>query len=157
MLIQNYGLFWREDRVDWGAGSRRGKLLGYWNGGKWCEVDFREQSGIYVLYDSSYKIIYIGQAGHKNSRLFNRLKQHRKDHLAERWSIFSWFGTRPVDGSEKKGWFLGDEDFSTDLSSVLNHIEGILIAACEPPLNKQGGRFGDAERYLQRKPIQEEE
>lgn len=36
------------------------------------------------------------------------------------------------------------------LEGVLDHIEAILIASSEPPLNLQRGRFGqDVEQYLQ--------
>jgi hypothetical protein len=114
------------------------------------------QRGIYVLYDDSYSIIYVGQAGRGSQNLFSRLKQHRKDHLAERWSRFSWFGIVPVTDE----WELDDDDeieFDTDLPSVLNHIEAILLATAEPPLNLQRGRFGnDVEKYLQEEPVEEE-
>lgn len=156
MLIQNYGLFWQEERINWGAGKRKGSLPGYWRGGKWCEVEFRYQKGVYVLYDSNYRIVYVGQAGRKNQCLFDRLKQHRKDALAERWSMFSWFGTRPVVEVDDDKYALGDQQLTTDIPSVLNHIEAILIASCEPPLNRQGGRFGNAEQYLQRRYEEEE-
>ena len=39
------------------------------------------------------------------------------------------------------------------LPSVLDHIEAILLAAAEPPLNLQRGRFGDeVQQYLQHVP-----
>ncbi|MEQ1540035.1 MAG: GIY-YIG nuclease family protein [Sphingorhabdus sp.] len=148
MLIQNYGLFWKADRVKWGAGKNKGTLEGYLTGAKReGSVDFREQRGVYVLYDDTFRIVYVGQAGRGNHTLFGRLKTHRRDHLAERWSRFSWFGVREV----TVNWVLGkDTDFKTDLPSVLSHIEAILIATAEPPLNLQRGRFGaDVEQYLQ--------
>jgi hypothetical protein len=151
MLIQNYGLFWREDRVNWGKPKTRGTLEGYLTGAKrQGSVDFRDQRGIYVLYDQTFKIVYVGQAGRGNQCLFARLKQHKRDHLAERWARFSWFGTREV--TEK--WVLAeDTDFDTALPAVLDHIEGILLATAEPPLNLQRGRFGpDVEQYLQQPP-----
>ncbi len=70
--------------------------------------------------------------------------------------MFSWFGTRPVVEVSKEKFELGEPSIETDFPHVLNHIEAILIAACEPPLNRQGGRFGDAEQYLQQ-PYEEEE
>jgi len=37
-----------------------------------------------------------------------------------------------------------------EISNVLNHMEAVLIHSAEPPLNRQGGRFGDiVEQYLQ--------
>ena len=147
MLVRSFGLFWRENRVNWGKPGTLGTLEGFLVGAKrQGSVDFRDQRGIYVLYDDTFRIVYVGQAGRGNQCLFARLKQHKRDHLAERWSKFSWFGTRAV----TKGWVLAeDEDFTPTLPDVLNHIEGVLIAAAEPPLNRKGGTFGDAEKYLQ--------
>ena len=51
ILISNVGFFWREDHVFWGAGSSAGSLLGVPAKNVTAEaIDFREQSGIYVLY-----------------------------------------------------------------------------------------------------------
>lgn len=155
MLIQNYGLFWHRDRVNWGKGRNRGTLNGYLTGAKreGC-VDFRDQRGIYVLYDETFRIVYVGQAGRGSQCLFSRLKQHKRDHLAERWARFSWFGTRYV----TEDWELAaDSKFKTDLPAVLDHIEAILLATAEPPLNLQRGRFGsDVEQYLQEEVKDEE-
>jgi hypothetical protein len=42
----------------------------------------------------------VGQAGaNDQQRLFDRLKQHTKDQLADRWSKFSWFGVRSVNNT----------------------------------------------------------
>lgn len=148
MLIRNYGLFWHEQRVNWGKPKVSGTLEGYCRGAKtWGAIDFREQRGVYVLYDTTFKPVYVGQAGRGNQCLFARLKQHRRDHLAERWSRFSWFGTRSVDGY---GSLKDDEEFAPKLPNVLDHIEAILLAVSEPPLNLQRGRFGSkVEQYLQ--------
>jgi len=147
-LIANMGLFWREDCVFWGASNNKGELLGKLAGAKRSrEVDFRRQRGIYVLY-SEFRIIYIGQAGSGNASLFGRLKRHTRDDLAERWDRFSWFGLDPVLSS----WRLAAtvKRAAPNTETILNHIEGILIHATEPPLNRQGGSFGpDVERYLQ--------
>ena len=64
-LIQNYGLYWRRDRVEWGQQGRvRGALWGKERGGKKkLPVDFRAQKGIYALYDDSFNLVYVGQAG----------------------------------------------------------------------------------------------
>lgn len=153
MLIKNYGLFWRLDEVDWGAGSRRGHLRGVWKGGKregW--TDFREQRGIYVLYDANFNMIYAGQAGSGIGYLFDRLKYHTRNHLADRWTRFSWFGTRDVRFDKHSQLYVLDEDreFQPTLNEVLNQIEGVLIAAAEPKLNRQGPRWGDGTyQYLQ--------
>lgn len=149
MLIQNYGLFWRLDQVYWGRQRDPGRLLGRRaKKAKSNKVDFRHQRGVYVLYDDNFKIVYLGQAGGRNrGTLFKRLRKHKRDHLAQRWSRFSWFGICPVVGDRL------DERYtpaSPSIEGVLNHIEGILLAAAEPPLNLQRGRFGDdVERFLQ--------
>jgi hypothetical protein len=152
MLIQNYGLFWRRAWIHFGAGGEgnAGHLKGIRTGAKTSDpVDFREQQGVYCLYDENFRLVYVGQAGGKNDqRLFGRLKQHREDYVSERWTKFSWFGIRPV----LKGGELRVEKTSAhpEIGDVLNHIEAILIAAAEPVHNRQGGRFGDAvEQYLQ--------
>lgn len=62
MLIKNYGLFWNLEEVDWGykgpGGS--GTLLGRYARKLRSEpVNFREQQGVYVLYDDNFRIIYV--------------------------------------------------------------------------------------------------
>lgn len=152
MLIHNYGLFWRADHVFWGRSGPDGSghLKGVEAKNRTSNpVDFREQQGVYVLYDEGFKLLYVGQAGaNDKQRLFDRLKQHTRDQLADRWSRFSWFGTRSVNNSgELKA--LKSAAHPT-VGEVLNHIEAILISAAEPPHNRQGGRFGeDVEQYLQ--------
>jgi hypothetical protein len=147
-LIHAYGLFWKEDDVHWGKGSQRGQLLGVPAAGRSQEpVDFRGQAGIYVLY-ADYDLVYVGQAGSGRARLFARLRGHRRDHLANRWNRFSWFGTRRVltQGRLAKA----TTRHHPTLSSVLHQLEAVLIAAAEPPLNRKGGNFGsNAARYLQ--------
>jgi hypothetical protein len=150
MLIQNYGLFWRREKVSWGAQGRgrNGTLLGrYARHLRDAAVDFREQQGVYVLFDDSFKVVYVGQAGRGEQRLFNRLRNHKSDHLAERWSRFSWFGLLPVvNGVLNLEHAIPEQP----VVGVLNHIEAILIAAAEPPLNLQRGRFGnEVQQYLQ--------
>jgi hypothetical protein len=150
MLIQNYGLFWRRALIHFGAGKNAGHLKGKPVGAKRDDpVDFRDQQGVYCLYDDGFRVVYVGQAGGKNDqRLFDRLKQHREDFVSDRWTKFSWFGIRRV---------LGNGDLQVekatahpDIGDVLNHIEAILIAAAEPVHNRQGGRFGESvEQYLQ--------
>lgn len=150
LLIQNYGLFWTRSKVFWGRQKNLGHLEGRRAGKrKGKPVDFRMQQGVYVLYDENFRLVYVGQAGsNENQRLFARLKQHRKDKLADRWTRFSWFGTRRVLKSHK----LSTEVIRTSVAPtvILNQVEAILISSTEPPLNLQGGRFGKAvSHYLQ--------
>jgi len=150
VLIANYGLFWKRKKVFWGRQGVSGKLLGTLATNlKDGQVDFREQQGIYVLYDDNFRMVYAGQTGAKdNQRLFIRLKQHERDALADRWTRFSWFGIRSVN---KDGTLRAEKSTAHPaISGVLDHIEAILIAAAEPPHNRQGGRFGEkVEQYLQ--------
>jgi len=143
MLIQNYGLFWRRGDVFWGRPKVSGHLKGYPARAPFRIVDFREQQGVYCLYDDGFKLVYVGQAGaNDDQRLFVRLRQHNKDALADRWSRFSWYGMRWV---KKNAPELANEVTATHTKpgDILNHIEAILISAAEPPHNRQGGRFGN--------------
>ena len=101
MLLRNYGLFWRREAIFWGKPGTAGHLKGSRPNSKSSEpIDFREQQGIYVLYDDNFILLYVGQAGaNENHNLFERLRNHREDQLAARWSKFSWFGIRRVNKS----------------------------------------------------------
>ena len=143
MLIRNYGLFWKRAWIHFGAGSNPGHLKGVKVGAKSSDpVNFRDQQGVYCLYDDNFSLVYVGQAGGKNDqRLFDRLKQHREDFVSERWSKFSWFGVRRVLLTNE---LAGETEAAhPEISDVLNHIEAILIVAAEPVHNRQGGRFGE--------------
>lgn len=146
-VIKNYGLMWRRDSVFWGKAHRRGVLLGRHSG---RVIDFREQIGVYVLYDEARRPIYVGQAGQGNARLFRRLRAHRRDGLAHRWQYFSWFGLLNV---KKNGQLSGRDNrakrVTGTIGSTLNEIEGVLIAATEPPFNKQGAKFKGIIRFRQ--------
>jgi hypothetical protein len=139
-IIQTYGLFWNESDVYWNTTSKNAQLLGFPHRSKNSGPrNFKDQVGIYVLY-SGHDIIYVGQTGSGNNRLFSRLKKHRNDHLAGRWDKFSWFGLlRLLDSGRLSGANLRT---TSSLQVSLNHIEAVLLAATEPVLNKQGGRFG---------------
>lgn len=149
MLIYSYGLFWKERDVHWGKSGtgNAGHLKGRYAKNSEYVVDFREQSGIYVL-QSNFNVVYVGQAGYGNQKLFNRLKMHKFDHLSGRWDTFSWFGTRSV--NENRSLKAEKENYSSSHHILLNHLEAVLIATSEPPLNRQSGKFGDdVEQYLQ--------
>jgi len=89
-LIANYGLFWKRNKVWWGkqGGTNAGQLCGILaSNATGRPVDFRYQQGVYTLYDDNFRMVYAGQAGaNDKQRLFDRLKQHRADALADRWS-----------------------------------------------------------------------
>jgi len=146
-MIRSYGVHWHVDGVFWGKPNNSGTLLGAASRSvKAVPVDFREQRGIYALY-ADYELVYVGQTGAGDDRLFKRLKAHKSDHLSERWNRFSWFGTQ---------WVTVKHCLSTDTAAVyqtveaaLNIMEAVSIAIGEPRLNLQRGRWGDATQYFQ--------
>jgi hypothetical protein len=146
-MIRTYGLFWKVEDVFWGRPRNPGRLIGSKSqSARAIAVDFRQQRGIYALY-ADYELVYIGQTGAGEDRLFDRLKFHLSDHLVERWNRFSWFGTQ---------WVTRQHRLSTDTAAVhqdmakaLNILEATAIAIAEPRLNLQRGRWGDAKQYFQ--------
>jgi len=148
MLIRNFGHLWERKYINYGRPKVKGHLKGYKN--KARQIDFRDQIGIYVLFDRDLLPVYIGQAG-RNQRLFGRLKQHESDHLWNRWEHFSWFGFRRVNKSSGELSLFDrlNKTFKVSGSLLLNEIEGALITALEPKLNKQGARWKDVEEYFQ--------
>jgi hypothetical protein len=147
-IIKNYGLRWVRDQVYWGSPGVSGSLSGKGNS---KSIDFKEQIGIYILYEPIFTPVYIGQAGFGKATLLQRLRNHRNDHLRDRWTSFSWFGFREVN---KDGSLSARQDASTSMSitygSALDEIEGILIEVLEPRLNKQGASWQKtAQEYVQ--------
>jgi hypothetical protein len=140
---------WERDRVFWGYGGALGTLLGSSRQRKGT-INFREQIGVYVLYDLAMKPVYVGQAGRGNARLFDRLKNHSRGRLRQRWKYFSWFGLLSVNKSGRlSGWDKAEKRVFSTVGDSLNEIEAILIAAVEPPFNKQGSRFITTEQFQQ--------
>ena len=157
-LIHSYGLFWERDQVDWGAGRRAGHLKGVnvkaKRGGG---VDFRDQKGIYALYDHDFNLVYVGQAGRGqkgkegNRTLFDRLRSHNDGPMRARWTYFSWFGTlKHIDkDTSGKDAFEEEKEGRVDVATTLDELEGILIMAADPLLNRQGAKFKKAQEYKQ--------
>jgi hypothetical protein len=138
-MIQTIGLFWNESDVFWGKGKQPGRLLGVPENRRTAEpTDFRDQVGIYVLY-ADFDLVYVGQTGIGERKLLDRLKDHRKHYLRDRWNKFSWFGLRRVLGNNTLSKII--DAMHPELPDVLNHLEAILIDTAEPHLNLQGGRF----------------
>lgn len=143
-MIRSYGVHWHVDRVFW---DRPGTLLGAASrSARARPVDFRWQRGIYALY-ADYDLVYVGQTGAGNDRLFARLKEHKKDHLSERWNRFSWFGTQWV--TTAKELSADTAHVSGSVEATLNILEAVAIAVSEPRLNLQRGKWGEATKYFQ--------
>ncbi len=163
LFIKNYGLFWKLDDIVVRKSNGLGQLIGKKKHDQDYKVNFSEQTGFYALYDDAFNLVYFGQVGkQKNTTrtLQIRLKEHYKDHLSGRWSRFSWFGIKSVNESmkDKNGFYTldsnepidKDEANSTDeRSNFLNQVEAIVIAVSEPPNNRQGGSFLEAQQFLQ--------
>ena len=145
--IQNFGMLWEREKVEWGRGAVRGQLLGKSQKARRADpVDLRDQTGIYVLYDEQRTPIWIGQA----EKIFKRLNDHRRDQLWNRWTYFTWFGFRRVNANgtlglaERFDWGL-----KGNVAEARDEIEAVLIQVLEPKLNRQGSRWGDTTEYLQ--------
>ena len=148
-MIRSYGVHWRADRVNWGrqGAGNQGTLLGAASkSARAVPVDFRRQRGIYALY-AEYDLVYVGQTGAGNDRLFKRLKTHRFDHLSERWDRFSWFGTQRV--TQQHALSMDAAAVHQTVEAALNTMEAVAIAISEPRLNLQRGRWGEATKYFQ--------
>jgi len=146
-IIRAYGLHWRIEHIYWGKAGTKGTLLGAKSRSRNAQkVDFREQRGIYALY-ADYELVYVGQTGPKDQRLFKRLKDHKKDHLSERWNRFSWFGTLWV--RENSMLSADTNNLSATIAIGLDNLEAIVIAVSEPRLNLQRGKWGQAKKYFQ--------
>lgn len=151
-VIKNFGFLWKKEYIYRGNGGNSGHLKGIKKGKKTKVVDFREQIGIYALYDAGLNIVYIGQAGYGEKGLFARLKQHLEDRLRDRWMYFSWLGFKDVNND---GMLCGKQKATARVSGyryrdAMDEMEGLLIALLEPNLNKQGAKWKKtAEEYLQ--------
>jgi hypothetical protein len=149
-IIQNFGFMWDRSEVDWGRRGPGGnaRFVGVQVGNTKRVVDFQQQMGIYVLYDRFEQPVQIGQA----KVIFDRLRQHRADHLRNRWAYFTWFGFYRVSVTTDK--LLAKEQASelnkvTTLGEALHEIEAVLIQVMEPRLNRRGPNWKDTEEYLQ--------
>jgi hypothetical protein len=150
-IIRNFGFLWERKYIYRGSGGdgNSGHLKGNARG---CPTtDFREQIGVYVLYDRSQTIVYIGQAGNGNASLFTRLRNHMDGNLWNRWEYFIWVGFRDVndDGTLSNRQSVDSSVSGFKYADALNEIEGVLIEIIEPKLNKQGGRLKNAAEYFQ--------
>ena len=162
-MITHYGLFWSERDVFWGTtdetekskaraeedrpskqkgpGKPPGKMHGSEKRGatKENEIEcYRDYVGLYCLYGNN-ELLYIGEAGlGTESTIYVRLKQHRKDPMADRWDRFSWFG---CERESLRG--------QTDIENAFRQLEAVTIAIINPGFNKQSGTFKGAKQVFQ--------
>ena len=151
MLIRAYGLFWREDEIDWSPGSGNKsafRLLGR-HGANLPGLrvaDFRTQHGLYILY-GNYGAYYVGIA----QNLGKRLKDHRSDEHAGQWDRFSWFGfSNVLAGKDSAGLHLVKPLKLTvgTPANAVSDIEALLIHAIGPS-NTNKMKFKRADPWLQ--------
>ena len=136
-----------------GRGSRDFRLLGRIGSNRpnLAICDFRNQRGIYVLYDD-YGPYYVGLT--RETPIGNRLRSHRKDRHAMKWDRFSWFGFRRVlqgtDGGIRK---LGKvpEHLLTESKWTIGDIEALLIQSLgtQHRGNVREMRFAAAQQWTQ--------
>lgn len=81
-----------------------------------------KKPGIYVLYDSKKKPIYVGMG----QNVFSRIQHHFKDKCKDKWSFFSIFV------AEKKH---------------IKDLETLALNLLDPPLNKIQGQLPPEHRY----------
>ncbi len=142
-IIHAFGLYWNRDYVNWSP--TQPDLFGV-EQYKSNPINFKDQIGIYLLYDHR-EIIYIGQAIKRT--LGQRLQEHTLGRLNGRWNRFSWFGFYPVNKDGNLN--ISDVNFSNiNIENVGDELESMLIEIIEPRQNrKRGNLFGDCE-YLQK-------
>jgi hypothetical protein len=81
------------------------------------EAVLGSQGGIYALYTRRQGLYYVGLA----TNLFARIKHHRRDKHAGKWTRFSAYATR-LDGHTRE-------------------MESLTLSIAKPPGNRQGGRL----------------
>ena len=167
-IIQFYGLYWKKKYFK--AQSEQNQLLGIpfrkTGRGKYSPnaprsdgcLNFWEQKGVYILYNSDLIPVYAGQAGgvrnyDKNkpsglNGIGRRLRDHANGKYKHGWKYFSWFGfldtkikeTRNTNSNDRMNveWIEGNEK-KFDLNSLLNSMEAIVIEGFIPRFNARGG------------------
>jgi hypothetical protein len=148
--IRCYGLFWRAEEVWYPNRRGRFQLLGRLGANQVC--DFRDQRGVYVLYDE-YGPYYVGLT--RAAPLGNRLNQHRQDRHRGKWDRFRWFGFAPVldmaydDGTLALGPL--EKRQLAEATASIGEAEALLIQALGTHMrgNAVQMRFPGAEHWQQ--------
>jgi hypothetical protein len=90
------------------------------------------KNGLYTLYDDKGRLYYAGKA----SDLIRRLAQHLKDRHADSWTRMTLFFLTP--------------------DANISQMEGLIVAAANPPGNKQKPRIGNDLRKALNKHLDED-
>ena len=155
-LVTSYGLKWDRVKTKWPhlLGERRA-------GRKKLTADFRNQMGLYILYQDDDPQ-YVGIA----DRLGERIGAHRGDHLSKKWNRFSWFGSKflltgadSVDFDEPRGAIgVRQKRMWHDFEAVIFHAFRFRIAPAgygDGPSTARGANMrvpvfgGDAQEWKQ--------
>jgi hypothetical protein len=150
-------MFWDRFEVEWSPGSGNKKvfrLLGRVGerAPKLEVCDFRQQRGIYVLYDD-FGPYYVGLTN--GSGLGQRLKDHTLDDHRDQWDRFSWFGFRRVSTKSGPDGVKQLEELGQHVRSgsraAIGEIEALLIQSLGTYRtgNRQQMRFPAALRWEQ--------
>ncbi len=156
-FIRSYGMFWRREEVQWAPGAGnvgKFRLLGrrHSNRPALQVVDFRDQRGIYVLYDD-YGPYYVGLA--RDQAIGIRLRTHTRDIHRDRWDRFSWFGFRRVlsrtDANGLRLFGSMPDQLLSGTSSTIGDIEALLMLSLGTVErgNEQTMKFKNADRWQQ--------
>lgn len=99
-------------------------------------LDFANHSGIYLLH-KGYEVVYVGQA----QKITERLQDHTKDSLRNRWDNFSWFCIDDIESDNENS-----NTKSLANEALLDTLEALLIETLGPERNKKvGNGFEDKE------------
>jgi hypothetical protein len=152
-LVQNFGIRWRRDYVNFGrpGPGGQGQLLGFLASAGVQErenVDFWTQTGVYALYDGP-ELVYVGRATKGNEPIGDRLAAHNRNaKMSDRWTAFSWLGFRKVNKDlTLQHAALPQRQVKTEAAAIL--IEGLLIEFVSPRLNNRGGDLSHIPRFAQ--------
>lgn len=153
-IIRAYGLFWRQDEINWYPGGGKKSdfcLLGRRGATKGTLrlVDFRRQHGIYILY-GNLGPHYVGLCLEQD--LGKRLKDHLTDGHKNKWDRFSWFGFRRTLGGKDENGLRKLAEMAAakwvEPGVIIRDSEALLIRAMALR-NKAQMKFSGAEEWTQ--------
>jgi hypothetical protein len=152
-LIEVYGLKWDRTKAQTPTGGfvLMGKRTDAKMGRKAKKASTDEadsanlsfSSGIYVLYDDNDKLVYVGKA--EDGGLANRLNEHTRDHLADRWTKFSWFAV--LKKLKRKDRELSTKRAEINGKELVAFLEGFAIILAEPVLNGKRNNINSIAYY----------